>query len=281
MSLAAGARVGPYEIQAALGAGGMGEVYRARDTRLDRTVAVKILPDSLATDPQLRERFDREARAVAALNHPHICTLHDIGEQASDPPAQLPLHYLVMELLEGETLAERLARGPVPVAQAIEIGAQVASALDAAHRAGLVHRDIKPANIFLVRRGGSSALPVAKLLDFGLAKAGPAASPAGSVSMLPTTPAGVDDARHHPRHAALHGARAGGGPRRGRAHRHLRPGHRAARDADGRARVRRQVGGQRDGGHPRARRARPPHGATVHAAAARARGGTLPGQGSR
>ena len=157
MSLAAGARVGPYEIQAALGAGGMGEVYRARDTRLDRTVAVKILPDSLAADPQLRERFDREARAVAALNHPHICTLHDIGEQASDPPAQLPLHYLVMELLEGETLAERLARGPVPVTQAIEIGAQVASALDAAHRAGLVHRDIKPANIFLVRRGGASA----------------------------------------------------------------------------------------------------------------------------
>ena len=191
MSLPAGARLGPYEIQAALGAGGMGEVYRARDTRLDRTVAVKILPDTLATDPQLRERFDREARAVAALNHPHICTLHDIGEQAADPPAQLPLHYLVMELLEGETLAERLARGPVPVPQAIEIGAQVASALDAAHRAGLVHRDIKPANIFLVRRGGASAAPVAKLLDFGLAKAGPAAGPVGSVSMLPTTPAGV------------------------------------------------------------------------------------------
>ena len=191
MSLAAGARVGPYEIQAALGAGGMGEVYRARDTRLDRTVAVKILPDSLAADPQLRERFDREARAVAALNHPHICTLHDIGEQAADSPAQLPLHYLVMELLEGETLAERLARGPVPVAQAIEIGAQVASALDAAHRAGLVHRDIKPANIFLVRRGGASTAPVAKLLDFGLAKAGSAGGPVGSVSMLPTTPAGV------------------------------------------------------------------------------------------
>jgi len=191
MSLVAGVRLGPYEILAALGAGGMGEVYRARDTRLDRTVAVKILPDSLATDPQLRERFDREARAVAALNHPHICTLHDIGQQPSGPPAQLPLHYLVMELLEGETLAERLARGPVPVALAIESGAQVASALDAAHRAGLVHRDIKPANIFLVRRGGSSAIPVAKLLDFGLAKAGPAASPTGSVSMLPTTPAGV------------------------------------------------------------------------------------------
>src|SRR5688572_1180137 len=191
MSLAAGTRVGPYEIQAAVGAGGMGEVYRARDTRLDRTVAVKILPDSLAADPQLRERFDREARAVAALNHPHICTLHDIGEQAADSPAQLPLHFLVMELLEGETLAERLARGPVPVAQAIEIGTQVASALDAAHRSGLVHRDIKPANIFLVRRAGASAAPVAKLLDFGLAKAGPVQGPAGSVSMLPTAPAGV------------------------------------------------------------------------------------------
>ena len=193
MSLSAGTRVGPYEIQAALGAGGMGEVYRARDTRLDRTVAVKILPDSLAADPQLRERFDREARAVAALNHPHICTLHDIGQQTSgSSPAQLPLHYLVMELLEGETLAERLARGPVPVTQAIEIGVQVASALDAAHRAGLVHRDIKPANIFLVRRSGASATPVAKLLDFGLAKTGPGAGPvSGSVSMLPTTPAGV------------------------------------------------------------------------------------------
>src|SRR5688572_6638934 len=191
MSLAAGTRVGPYEIQAAVGAGGMGEVYRARDTRLDRTVAVKILPDSLAADPQLRERFDREARAVAALNHPHICTLHDIGEQAADSPAQLPLHFLVMELLEGETLAERLARGPVPVAQAIEIGTQVASALDAAHRSGLVHRDIKPANIFLVRRGGAAATPVAKLLDFGLAKAGSAGGPVRSVSMLPTTPAGV------------------------------------------------------------------------------------------
>jgi eukaryotic-like serine/threonine-protein kinase len=188
MSLSPGTRIGPYEIQDAIGAGGMGEVYRARDSRLDRSVAIKILSESLAGDPQLRERFDREARAVAALNHPHICTLHDVGQIASDDASHPPLHFLVMELLDGESLAARLSRGAIPVAQTLEIGAQIAAALDVAHRAGIVHRDIKPGNIFLVRRGAGA--PVAKLLDFGLAKAGPPVV-SGSASMLPTTPAGV------------------------------------------------------------------------------------------
>ena len=123
MGLAAGARLGPYEIQAALGAGGMGEVYRARDTRLDRTVAIKILPEALAADPQFRERFDREARAVSSLNHPHICTLHDVGRQDG-------ADFLVMEFLEGETLADRLKQGPLPIPQASQYAIQVADALD-------------------------------------------------------------------------------------------------------------------------------------------------------
>ena len=156
MSLAPGARLGPYEMIASVGAGGMGQVYKARDTRLDRTVAVKILPPFLAHDPQLRQRFDREARTVAALNHPHIGVLHDIGEQDG-------IAYIVMEYLEGETLASRLARGPLPPDEVIRYGTEIADALDRAHRHGVIHRDLKPANIMLTRTG-------AKLLDFGLAR---------------------------------------------------------------------------------------------------------------
>jgi Tol biopolymer transport system component len=156
MSLAAGTKLGPYEILSALGAGGMGEVYRARDTRLGRDVAVKVLPASLSERSDLRERLEREARAVSSLSHPNICVLHDIGRQDGTD-------YLVMELLEGETLADRLARGPVPVKQLLEVAAQVADALERAHRAGIVHRDLKPGNIMLTKSG-------AKLLDFGLAK---------------------------------------------------------------------------------------------------------------
>jgi len=156
MPLSSGARLGPYEIQAAIGAGGMGEVYKARDTRLDRTVAIKILPAELSADPERRVRFEREARAVAALNHPHICTLHDIG--AHDGAT-----YLVMEHLPGQTLADRLRKGPLPLAQALDIGAQIAEALDAAHKHGIIHRDLKPGNVMLTKAG-------AKLLDFGLAK---------------------------------------------------------------------------------------------------------------
>ncbi|MCL4846991.1 MAG: serine/threonine protein kinase, partial [Acidobacteria bacterium] len=145
----------------------MGEVYRARDTRLDRSVAIKVVPDHVAADPDLRDRLDREARAVSALSHPHICTLHDIGEHQGTA-------YLVMELLVGETLADRLARGPMKTDEALRVAIQMASALDTAHRHGIVHRDLKPANVMLTRSG-------AKLLDFGLAKTVVASSPAVSM----------------------------------------------------------------------------------------------------
>ncbi len=160
MALAPGTRLGPYQIEGPLGAGGMGEVYLARDTRLERTVAIKVLPPHLADSPELLQRFEREARAASSLNHPHICTVFDVGQQSG-------LHYLVMEHLQGETLASRIERGAVPVDEALAIATQVADALDRAHRQGLVHRDLKPANVMLTRSGS-------KLLDFGLAKlAGP------------------------------------------------------------------------------------------------------------
>jgi serine/threonine protein kinase len=141
----------------------MGEVYRAIDTRLDRAVAIKVLSQRLASDPHFRERFDREARAISALDHPHICTLYDVGEHDGSS-------YLVMQYLEGETLALRLERGVVPVPEALALAVQIADALNKAHRAGFMHRDLKPGNIFLVRSGSGSATPTAKLLDFGLAK---------------------------------------------------------------------------------------------------------------
>ncbi len=172
MSLASGSRLGPYEIVSPLGAGGMGEVYRARDTRLDRTVAIKVLPSHLAQDPERRARFEREARAVSALDHPHICTLHDIGQLDG-------VDYIVLEYLEGETLAERLQKGPLPLEQALRLGAQIADALDKAHRAGIVHRDLKPGNVVLTKAG-------AKLLDFGLARAAEPAGIAPSLSTFPT-----------------------------------------------------------------------------------------------
>src|SRR6266487_3937851 len=159
MALAPGSRLGAYEIVSLLGSGGMGEVYRARDTRLDRAVAIKILPETLAADPQFRERFDREARAISQLTHPHICTLYDVGEQQGTA-------YLVMEYLEGETLADRLKKGALPLDEALKNAIQIADALDKAHRAGIVHRDLKPGNVMLTKAG-------AKLLDFGLAKSGP------------------------------------------------------------------------------------------------------------
>ena len=155
MRLAPGKQLGPYEITATLGVGGMGEVYRARDTRLERTVAIKVL-SHLSTDPQQKQRFEREAKAISSLNHPHICVLHDIGQQDG-------IDYLVMECVEGETLAKRLEKGPLPLEQVLKLGAQIADALDTAHRAGIVHRDLKPQNIMLTATG-------AKLLDFGLAK---------------------------------------------------------------------------------------------------------------
>jgi predicted Ser/Thr protein kinase len=159
MALALGSKLGPYEIIVLLGAGGMGEVYRARDTRLDRTVAIKVIPPHLASDATRRQRFEREARAISALQHPNICTLYDVGHQDDTD-------YLVMEYLEGETLAARLAKGPLPLDQTLRHGIEVADALDTAHRHGIVHRDLKPGNIFLTTHGEC------KVLDFGLAKLG-------------------------------------------------------------------------------------------------------------
>src|SRR4029077_19537718 len=137
-----GTRLGPYEIVSLLGAGGMGEVYRARDTRLDRTVAIKVLPASLAENVQLRARFEREARAISALSHPGICALYDVGNDGG-------IEYLVMEYLEGESLAQRLSRGPLPPTLVLRYGSQIAEALQQAHRAGITHRDLKPGNIML------------------------------------------------------------------------------------------------------------------------------------
>ncbi|MGH9317948.1 MAG: serine/threonine-protein kinase, partial [Thermoanaerobaculia bacterium] len=156
MTLAAGTRLGPYEILAAIGAGGMGEVYKARDTRLEREVAVKVLPAHLSSSEEVRQRFEREARAISQLSHPHICALYDVGREGGT-------EYLVMEYLEGETLLERLAKGPVPAEQLLRFGVEMADALDKAHRQGIVHRDLKPGNVMLTKAG-------AKLMDFGLAK---------------------------------------------------------------------------------------------------------------
>src|ERR1700756_2753610 len=156
MPLASGTKLGPYEIQSPLGAGGMGEVYRAQDPRLDRTVAIKVLASHLSSSPEFKQRMEREARAISSLNHPNICHLYDIGSQDG-------ADYLVMELLEGETLAERLRKGAIPLNEILKIGIAIAEALAFAHRQGIVHRDLKPGNIMLTKSG-------AKLMDFGLAK---------------------------------------------------------------------------------------------------------------
>ncbi len=168
--LTVGTKLGPYEVVGPLGAGGMGEVYRARDTRLERTVAIKILPAHLSADPVRKQRFEREAKTISSLNHPHICVLHDIGHQDG-------IDYLVMECVEGETLAKRLEKGSVPVDQVLKFGAQIADALDKAHRSGIVHRDLKPSNIMLTSMG-------AKLLDFGLAKPAPPLTSAATVTAV-------------------------------------------------------------------------------------------------
>ncbi len=172
MTLPAGTKLGPYEILAPLGAGGMGEVYRARDTRLERTVAIKVLSSRLAANADALARFEREARTISQLSHPHICAVHDVGREGET-------EYLVMEYLEGETLAERLLKGPLPLEQTLRFGVQIADALDKAHRQGIVHRDLKPGNVMLTRSG-------VKLLDFGLAKAIAPAGPQSSGTELPT-----------------------------------------------------------------------------------------------
>jgi eukaryotic-like serine/threonine-protein kinase len=171
MPLTSGTKFGPYEIQSLLGAGGMGEVYRARDTRLDRTVAIKVLPAHLSENAEFKQRFEREARAISSLNHPHICHLYDVGSQDGT-------NFLVMEFLDGETLAERLRRGAMPVQELLKTGMEIAEALELAHRTGIVHRDLKPGNIMLTKAG-------AKLMDFGLAKPALVSTPgSGSVPLL-------------------------------------------------------------------------------------------------
>ena len=155
MPLSPGTKLGPYKILSPIGAGGMGEVYQAKDTRLDRTVAIKVLPSELAESAERKARFEREARAISQLNHPHICTLYDVGEENG-------VDFIVMEYLEGETLAELLKRGPLPLDKALEYGIPIADGLDAAHRKRIVHRDLKPPNIIITRSR-------VKILDFGLA----------------------------------------------------------------------------------------------------------------
>jgi serine/threonine protein kinase len=192
MALTSGTKLGPYEIVAPIAAGGMGEVYRARDTRLDRNVAIKILPSHLSDSSDAKQRFEREARTISSLNHPHICVLHDVGTQDGNS-------YLVMEYVQGESLEMRLQKGPLPLKQVLEYGVQICDALEKAHRAGIVHRDLKPGNIMLTVSG-------AKLLDFGLAKPVTAllgtealsrkgnltpSTPTVNLSMLSATPAAV------------------------------------------------------------------------------------------
>src|ERR1700726_899112 len=173
MAILPGRRLGPYEILSAIGAGGMGEVYKARDTRLDRIVAIKVLPAHLADRTEVRERFEREAKTIASLNHPHICTLYDTGRQDG-------IDYLVMEYLEDETLAQRLLKGSLPLEQVLQYAIEISDALDKAHRKGVTHRDLKPGNIILTKSG-------TKLLDFGLAKLKQEVAPANmQLSQVPT-----------------------------------------------------------------------------------------------
>ncbi len=174
MGLTSGSKLGPYEIQTRIGAGGMGEVYRARDTRLGRDVAIKVLPENLSNDAELKQRLEREARAISSLNHPHICTLHDIGSQDG-------ADFLVMEFLEGQTLSDRLTKGPLPLDQVLKIGSEIADALEKAHQQGIVHRDLKPGNIMLTKAG-------AKLMDFGLAKPKVAIGAQAVSPFTPSTP---------------------------------------------------------------------------------------------
>ena len=197
MSLTPATRLGPYEILSAIGAGGMGEVYRARDTKLDRHVAIKVLPETFTSDQDRRARLQREAKVLASLNHQNIAHIHGYEESGG-------VDALVMELVEGPTLADRIARGPIPVDEALSIARQIAEALESAHDRAIVHRDLKPANIKLRPDG------TVKVLDFGLAKA-----------IEPPSPLSSDVSRDDCRHSRVHVARAGARAARGRADRHL------------------------------------------------------------
>ena len=197
MALSSGTKLGPYEIDAPLGAGGMGEVYRAQDTRLERTVAIKILPAQLSADPVRKQRFEREAKTISSLNHPHICVLYDVGSQDG-------IDYLVMECVEGETLAKRLEKGALPLEQVLKYGAQIADALDKAHRSGVVHRDLKPGNIMLTPNGYEAA-------GFRLGQAIRAAGERCHPNCGGNPILSHDRARGPRRHVSIHVAGAGGG----------------------------------------------------------------------
>ena len=228
MSLTAGTRFGPYEVVGPIGAGGMGEVYRARDTKLNRDVALKILSEAFASDPERLARFDREAKTLASLNHPNIAQIYGFEESG-------PIHALVMELVPGENLADRIARGAIPLDEALPIAQQIAEALEAAHELGIIHRDLKPANV-RVRRNGT-----VKVLDFGLAKAPDRKSTtdgeSDEVLGFFDDHRSHDDARRDPWDRCLHGARTGEGEVRRPARGHLGLRLCALRNADGAARV--------------------------------------------
>jgi len=216
MAFTSGTKLGPYEIVALIGAGGMGEVYRARDTRLERMVAIKVLNSSLVTSPELQQRFEREARTISRLNHPHICTLYDVGRDGD-------AEFLVMEYVEGETLAQRLNKGALALPDLLKTGIDILQGLQQAHRAGIVHRDLKPANVMLTKGG-------AKLLDFGLAKPSPVTSATAASAPLfsgsddnvfPRSPVAPDVLGSDRGNRAIHGARAVRGQGGRCAERHL------------------------------------------------------------
>ena len=250
MTMSSGTRLGPYEIIAQLGEGGMGVVYKARDTRLDRSVAIKVLPPDFSADPDRRARFEREAKTIGGLNHPHICTLYDVGRgvltgnaegavaQASSLRGQ-EVDYLVMELVAGETLAARLEKGPLPFEQALAVATEIADALSAAHRQGVVHRDLKPANVMLTKSG-------AKLLDFGLAKlTGHGERPsAASLASAPTEMRPLTTEGTIVGTLQVHGTRAGGGQAGGRAHRPVGARRNPLRTADRETSIRGRQRGQ-------------------------------------
>jgi serine/threonine protein kinase len=223
-------RVGPFEIVALLGAGGMGEVYRARDTKLNREVALKFLPEAFALDADRLARFKREARILASLNHPNIAAIYGLEDSES-------VRAIVLELVDGPTLADRIAQGPIPLDDALALARQIAEALEAAHEVGVVHRDLKPANI-RVRDDGAL-----KVLDFGLAKlsdpvAAGRTNANATASPTITAPAMVTGVRNGPRHGGVHEFRAGVGEISRSTHRHLGVRLRAVRNANGQARVR-------------------------------------------
>ena len=218
MALTSGTKLGPYEIQSPLGAGGMGEVYRAIDTRLERTVAIKILPEHLSDSAEARQRFDREARSISSLSHPNICHLYDVGQQDGTS-------YLVMEYIEGETLGQRLRKGRVPLEQVFRIGAEICEGLEKAHRSGVVHRDLKPGNIMLAKGG-------AKLMD--RAGEGTCGSAWGRLlfELDGDNVAAADYGRYDCRHDSVHVAGTVGGKRSGHTQRHLFPGCGSVRDGN-------------------------------------------------